>query len=444
MAFNLERIHYRHRCWILYLLSLSFVTIAMNAGVYLTLPLIKIWINGSTLSVNNRASIFGGNATLRDIHHDATSYGSIDVSSYNSINATAYGSINGTSYDVINYDCNSTLHGSNPNVTSECRKDHSASSDVTGTPQGRDRDVMTQDINKNNISGDRGHVITPRDMNIDQVAQGLNERNSHLFLSVNKLGRLGNNMYQYATLLGAAHLSNRTPVIGTDFKGLKQIFQLSLPIRQSNHLHNFKKIYQHQTSIKSNYSEIDKSQENITLVGYYNNMLNFRLIRNLIRKEFRFRTSILEKANGFLNGLKHPAVRVGIHVRGTDMNDTSHHLRGYSSPPVMYFYRAMDYFREMYKDVIFVVCSDNMKWAMDHIKGQDVQYSLGHREYIDMAILASCSHVIVSQGTFSFWAGWLCNGTSVTYMDLTPQSKHIHEYHRSLQDQFNSWIGISL
>ena len=432
MAFNLERIHYRHRCGILFLLSLSLVTIAINAFGYLTFPIIQVWTNGSTLSVNNRAAILRGNAT---------SNGRIDVTSYNSINATSYGSINDTSYDVIKYDCNSTLHDSDPNVTSECRKDHSASSDVTGTPHGRDRDVMTQDRNKYNISSDRDYVITPRDMHI---VLGLNERNSHLFLSVNKLGHLGNNMYQYATLLGAAHLSNRTPVIGSDFQRLKQIFQLSLPIRQSGQLRNVKKINQHQTSIKSNYSEIDKSQENITLVGYYNNMLNFRLIRNLIRKEFRFRTSILEKANGFLNGLKHPAVRVGIHVRGTDMNNTSHRLRGYSSPPVMYFYRAMDYFREIYKDVIFVVCSDNMKWAMDHIKGQDVQYSLGHREYVDMAILASCSHVIVSQGTFSFWAGWLCNGTSVNYMDLTPQSKHIHEYHRSAQDEFNSWIGISL
>ena len=91
----------------------------------------------------------------------------------------------------------------------------------------------------------------------------------------------------------------------------------------------------------------------------------------------------------------------------------------------------------------FLMASNTMKAGQEYTYGYDVEYSTGHSAEVDMAILAYCSHVIVSQGTFSFWSGWLCNGTSVNYMN-TSNSKHIHEYHRTPQDEYNSWMGISV
>ena len=267
-----------------------------------------------------------------------------------------------------------------------------------------------------------------------------------LFISIDIQGRLGNNMYQYATLFAAAHFTNRTPLIGSGFQRFANIFQITLPISQSTTLGGFMKLYQNQTSIRTNFSEINikGANKNVTMTGYFNSVQNFRLIRKQIRRELKFRQYVHNNATAFLDGFKHNGVKVGIHIRGTDMNNTIRRNLGYSSPPIKYFYKAMDYFRHRYENVLFIVCSDDDNWSRIHIQGYDVEYSTGHSAEVDMAILAYCRHVIVSQGTFSFWSGWLCNGTSVNYMNTYTNSKHIHEYHRTPQDEYNSWLGISV
>ena len=43
--------------------------------------------------------------------------------------------------------------------------------------------------------------------------------------------------------------------------------------------------------------------------------------------------------------------------------------------------------------------------------------SAGH----DLAVLSMCDHMIVSAGTFGWWAAWLANGTTV-YFDNWPRN----------------------
>ncbi len=106
--------------------------------------------------------------------------------------------------------------------------------------------------------------------------------------------------------------------------------------------------------------------------------------------------------------------------------------------------------REVYPDVIFVLISDDPKWATDnlaprnklgdlyivnrasmtkierygqirannaHLLTINLFSSVGH----DLALMSLCNHTVISYGTFSFWSGFLAGGTVI-------KPEHFEEY----------------
>ena len=78
----------------------------------------------------------------------------------------------------------------------------------------------------------------------------------------------------------------------------------------------------------------------------------------------------------------------------------------------------MNLFRTLVVNPIFIVVSDDMVWCREHIVGPDVIYApdeavedtkIGR----DLALLASCSHTILTYGTFGLWAALLSGGLTL-------------------------------
>lgn len=75
-----------------------------------------------------------------------------------------------------------------------------------------------------------------------------------------------------------------------------------------------------------------------------------------------------------------------------------------------YFLRAMAFLRRTLARPQFHIFSDDPSWCREHFAGEDVQIrdpgcnadALG-----DLAAMAACRHQIISNSTFSWWAGWL-------------------------------------
>ena len=104
----------------------------------------------------------------------------------------------------------------------------------------------------------------------------------------------------------------------------------------------------------------------------------------------------------------------------------------------------MDYFRNRYKNVKFVVSSDDQKWCQNNLQGKDVHFINRHLPQdvdpsfsiaADFAILAQCHHSIISYGLFGFWSAYL-KPTGITlyytdsyYLDL-----------KTLNDENSKWI----
>jgi galactoside 2-L-fucosyltransferase 1/2 len=94
-------------------------------------------------------------------------------------------------------------------------------------------------------------------------------------------------------------------------------------------------------------------------------------------------------------------VSVGIHVRRGDF--ASHRGTGGRLPPTRYFEYCLNLLRQRYGSLRVVVVSDDPGW----VKAQPAfATAILHRGTAaeDMALLAACSHVISSIGTFGWWA----------------------------------------
>ena len=75
-----------------------------------------------------------------------------------------------------------------------------------------------------------------------------------------------------------------------------------------------------------------------------------------------------------------------------------------------YFKFGMDYFRRRFPGCLFLVVSDDPAWCEENLlDGEDI-FLVASYAAADLAILASCQHVIMSYGTFGFWGGFMAGG----------------------------------
>ena len=103
---------------------------------------------------------------------------------------------------------------------------------------------------------------------------------------------------------------------------------------------------------------------------------------------------------------------------------------------------ARKYFTDKYKNVLFIVCSDDIQWCKDNIVGGNIVYSQTESDVIDLAILSHCNHTIMSTGSFGWWGAWLANGTTI-YYSKWPRPVSVLEYMVTKHDFFiPEWIPM--
>lgn len=81
----------------------------------------------------------------------------------------------------------------------------------------------------------------------------------------------------------------------------------------------------------------------------------------------------------------------------------------------------MDYFKEKFKNVLFVVVSDDPGWCKKTFSDRKDVVVVSKSVVQDIALLASCNHSIIDYGTFGTWGALLAGGETV-YYNLTSKS----------------------
>ncbi|XP_048737936.1 galactoside alpha-(1,2)-fucosyltransferase 2-like [Ostrea edulis] len=256
-------------------------------------------------------------------------------------------------------------------------------------------------------------------------------------------GRLGNLMLEYGFLHAVSKLKSLSPVLPENFE-LLNVFNISdatpryvqdraavcaeLPIR----------IERWGLSYDGNLFSVP-SGESVQFSGYYQSWRYWITIEDEIREMFQFKTSIRRKALSEFHRImlfmefdisQENNIVVSIHVRRGDYATEGHLKYGKITPNASYYINAMTYFRNKYRNVLFIVGSNDIEWSKTALGSEsNVYFSTGLSAAEDMALLSLANHTIMSVGTYGWWIGWMARGTTVYYKNMfVPGSNFSKEF----------------
>ncbi|KAL8623945.1 hypothetical protein ACOMHN_047165 [Nucella lapillus] len=232
-------------------------------------------------------------------------------------------------------------------------------------------------------------------------------------------GRLGNHMFQYSTLIGVAKRNNMTPIIPPNID-LLDIFDLPT-LQGPNTLLRNPVTYPDEKPGKYDVkTEHLDPRRDAFIKGYHQSWKYYQNVRDeLLDKHFVFHKPILTSALAYINSVradldKRDELLITVQVRRGDF--VRQRIKGFTAAPIPFYYKAMNYFRRKYKNVLFIICTNDIYWAMDNLdQGPDIHYSTNTDAAIDLAIMANSDHIVVTSGSYSWWAGYLIRGEVIYY-----------------------------
>ena len=232
-------------------------------------------------------------------------------------------------------------------------------------------------------------------------------------ITIGSNGRFGNQMFQYASLMGIADKQNC--LYGIDYsKGNKipwdsftndeTINKNTLVLTKSFNLSalNCSEPYKIKNEPSFHFDPtMFNIGDNIQLHGYFQTEKYFKHIESKVKSEFTFRQDIVNTVNDYLKN-KQSHETVSIHVRRGDYVHLSHH----GTCDLTYYTNALSHFTD--KSYNFIVVSDDIDWAKSTFSGSDNFFvSESRNQFVDMCIMTQCNHNIIANSTFSWWGAWL-------------------------------------
>lgn len=137
-----------------------------------------------------------------------------------------------------------------------------------------------------------------------------------------------------------------------------------------------------------------------TYSGFFQCEKFFAHNRELILNMFEPNDSIKEYIKGKYSELLNLQT-CGIHVRRGDYLKLLH---VHSVQGMEYFKQGMDAIGKVDKYLIF---SDDIAWCKANFIGPDYVFIENERDYVDLFLMSMCTHQIISNSSFSWWAAWL-------------------------------------
>ncbi len=297
---------------------------------------------------------------------------------------------------------------------------------------------------------------------IADFRQNDTDESTYYLQSCHFVGRLGNLMFHYASLLGIANATGMTAYINASKREAQEfqgIFELTPGVIVGPQVHKKKnareKFLKERSASVFSPELMQQRDKHIWLYAYLESYKYFDNIKNKIRREFTFKKDIQEKAKASLKhtldllrgNVSHEEgmTLIGVHARRSDMTGRKAREYGHNTPGEDYYHQAMDYFRRKYPDAVYVIASDDREWAAAHVQGNRtdaVVIADDNQPPVDMATLSLCNHSIISVGTFGWWAAWLAGGDTVYFSKYSiPNSTMSNRF--SAADFFPpDWVGI--
>ena len=245
-------------------------------------------------------------------------------------------------------------------------------------------------------------------------------------------GGLGNQMFQYAAGLSAAHnLKTNLKIDLSWFDNMKEVdtprfyeldnFSLKQDFISSNQYFlandSLKKRLLSIVKVRLNYYkephfEYDKNfkkiKNNTYLEGYFQTEEYFKNIRPIILENFSIKKEPSAKSKEIID-LAHKNESVSLHVRRGDYGTNKNASKFHGLMGEEYYKKAISIINKKIKNPKFFIFSDEIDWVKKNFDLPKGSIFVTHNKsgIEDMRIMIECKHNIIANSSFSWWGAWL-------------------------------------
>ena len=246
------------------------------------------------------------------------------------------------------------------------------------------------------------------------------------FSMLGRHGQLGNQLFQYAVLLGVSAKTGSDIAIPMKFDGVKRKNMVELryfnitakPLTEAASRH-INRVYE---ELDFTFHESVLSQPDGTdFRGYFQSEKYFKHAEARVRAEFRFNDDITRFTDHDFRNIADKRPVIAVHVRRGDyLNDP--HI--FQILPPEYYHRAMelDVFKQ--RDPLYLVFSDDIPWCQEHLRGDNIRYYQSPDHWHDLSALSRCHGHIISGSSFGWWGAWLSQVPDKQVVVPDPLFKH--------------------
>lgn len=226
------------------------------------------------------------------------------------------------------------------------------------------------------------------------------------FNNLANLGRLGNQMFQFAALKGIARhrgfdfcipppeIAGQTDVnVRNSDANLYNTFCLE---NVNYGLTNYRRITESTFNFDKNLFETCPDETD--LVGYFQNEKYFEAIEEEIRKDFTFSEEIQKLCKNLLTEPEY----ISLHIRRGDyVSNPNHPLQ-----PMEYYEAALRHFDS---DIPVLVFSDDYQWCQRQPLFAPDRFLISENNTtaVDLCLQCMCSYHIICNSSFSWWGSYL-------------------------------------
>ena len=232
------------------------------------------------------------------------------------------------------------------------------------------------------------------------------------FNELGKLGRLGNQMFQFASLKGIAR--NRgfqfciPPTKNQNQWTDHQLFNC-FKLNNTNSLNvqyiDFDRPVLVEDTFSFNQKIFEECPDWVSLQGYFQTEKYFKNIESEIKSDFEFKEEIFNPCKEMISQVSNP---ISLHIRRTDYITSPNH----TSLSLEYYEKALNNF---HKDRNVIIFSDDPSWCKEQKLFSDDRFLISENNdnYIDLCLMTLCDSHIIANSSFSWWGSWLSNSNQV-------------------------------
>ena len=231
------------------------------------------------------------------------------------------------------------------------------------------------------------------------------------FNRLGNYGRMGNQMFQYATLFAIAKTrdydfgipyKNKSPNIYNNLS-LDIAFN-NLSAKDSSEIKNPNKAQEHNFTYNAGIFGIP---DHTDIIGYFQSEKYFIDYREYLLKEFEFIPEIKRKALDIRSVTNIPVI--SMHFRFGDYKNL---VGKHPICNLEYYTEALTHLPE---DLLIIAFSDEPDLAKELLDKLNRKYFITETndQNIDMCLMTMCNYHIIANSSFSWWGAWLSDSKKV-------------------------------